>query len=527
MNPLQILLTQGKAFSVAFLWQFLVVPLPLLAGFLMQRVIDQVVTNDFMRFGLGLAAGLSVLEILTQRFLRLWYLAHYDLLAGVLERYRLNAFRTAFGNRRQTVGVLADRIQSDPDVLGQYPAELYKSVLRLAFSFVATIVLLRISVWLTVLTLIPLLLFVIGIRNAQERMVELQNHVAEKEAAVMTTVDEIIHNGSTILRHNGRGNALAHYTTLRNAAKAASVRAAHWQGVVQSAQGNLESLTAALVLLVSAGELNSGRLTLGQYVLFTIYLGWIAYAPMRLGELMAMRSSANAAKARLVGCVGEGSTEHSMIDTAQMPDHPTTDLTANLHITIDPLVQSRLPIRFEVAPRSITVVQGAVGTGKTRLLESLLGNGPGRVQVQYGGQLLNSLKAMSGFAPATPEFMDVSLRDNVILAREGNWDRAVTLSVLDNDVSIQPEGMLTNNTGLSGGQRARLAVARAAFDQAAVLVLDDPTAALDDETARHLWQRLRQSGLTVIVASNHPGAASIADQVIVLSRDGIGEGTMA
>lgn len=518
MNPWQTLLAHRKEFTVAFIGQFFVVPMPLLAALLTQKVIDQVVSKDFFWLGLWLAAGLAALEVLTQGFARSWYMAQYDLLAGIVERSRLNAVRVALGNRLQAVGILSDRIQHDPDTLGAYPAELYKSVLRFLFGLVATIILLRINVWLTILTLIPMSLFVAGIRSLQKRLIDLQNEVAEKEAAVTTALDEIVRNAPSILRHGGQNNALARYATLRNASKVASVRTAYWQGIVQSTQENLEGVTAALVLLFSVSELASGRLTLGQYVLFTLFLGWIVYVPMRLGELINVRSSASAARDRLVDNIGEGSADHLEIDLASPPPRPITTLTSDLRITVDHLPGSPSPIRFVTSPGSITVVQGAVGSGKTSLLEALLGYGHAKAQIHYGNQVIQSLEMMSGFAPATPEFIDVSLLENVTLAREGNWDRAIALSALTGDASIRSEAVLTNNTGLSGGQRARLAVARAAFDQASVLLLDDPTAALDEKIANHLWRLLRQSGLTVIVASNHPSAAAIADQIIVLSR---------
>ncbi len=518
MNPWQILSAHRKATALALVLQFFLLLLPLTAAWLTQMVIDQIQTQDFIRLGIWLVLGLGVLQVLTQTLARAWHMAQYDLLAAIVERLRLSAFQSALSNKTKPTGGLAARIQHDPDVLGAYSAEFYKAVLRIFFSFMAVSFLLSIHVWATVATVIPMLLFVLGIRLLQKKLIQMQDEVAKKESAVTTTLDEIIRNAPSILRHGGQDKAVTRYMALRQTLQISSVRTAFWQAIVSSLQTNLESLTTALVLLISAGELASGSITVGQYVLFTLVLGWIVYVPMRLADLMTARSSAYAAKERLINNLGAGSSDHHEIDLTTSSPAPMTSLTKTMQIKIENLPGLQSTLQFEIKPKSITVVQGAVGTGKTSLLEALIGNGIAKARIQIENQVLDSLEQMAGFASATPEFIDVSLYQNVSLDRQGDWNQAIALSALNDDVIHRSEGILINNLGLSGGQRSRLAIARASFDQAPILLLDDPTAALDEATANTLWLKLRQSELTIIVASNHPKSLAIADQVIVLGN---------
>jgi ABC-type transport system involved in cytochrome bd biosynthesis fused ATPase/permease subunit len=222
------------------------------------------------------------------------------------------------------------------------------------------------------------------------------------------------------------------------------------------------------------------------------------------------------------GFCGDGGVgiSHERIDTTRAPDEPSSSLSQPLHCRIENLPNHRAALEFVIRAGSITVIQGAVGTGKTVLLEALLGRGPAQARIQSGSHTFDSLGRFAGFAAATPQFVDASLLENIALHRTGTWDHAANLAVLDQDSDIHSgihmDAPLTNNSGLSGGQRARLAVARAAFDRPSMLILDDPSSALDDQTAGELWERLQASSQTVIIASNHPGVRAVADQVIVL-----------
>jgi ATP-binding cassette, subfamily B, bacterial len=514
VSAMRVLLAHRGVFWIALFWQCAWQGVPLVTGLIVQQLIDQL-GKDFVPRGLWLAVALAGLEVLYALVLRNWTMAQVDLIYGIWERFQINAFRVALENRIQPVAVLVDRI-GDTYSISMFPAELYRSFARVIFGLVALVLLWRINPWITAATFVPMAAFVFGVSTLRKRLVDLENENASLEADSSATLEELIRNAEVVQRHGGQEKAVTHFLEVRSRVQAAGIRMAQSNGIIDGVMDNFPSLATALVLLFSAGELLAGRLTAGQFALFTLYLDWLMFVPLRLGELLTTRSSALAAERRLLETVGPGSISHERIDTTRAPEEPSSSLPQPLHCLIENLPNHRAALEFIVRAGSITVIQGAVGTGKTVLLEALLGRGPAQARIQSGSQVTNSLEHFAGFAAATPQFVDASLLENIALHRAGTWDHVANLAVLDRDSSLHAEVLLTNNTGLSGGQRARLAVARAAFDRPGVLILDDPSSALDDETADELWQRLRASGQTVIIASNHPGARAMADQVIDL-----------
>ncbi|KAB8044330.1 thiol reductant ABC exporter subunit CydD [Janthinobacterium aquaticum] len=167
-------------------------------------------------------------------------------------------------------------------------------------------------------------------------------------------------------------------------------------------------------------------------------------------------------------------------------------------------------------------VLGASGAGKSTLLSLLAGLLPaGGGQIVIGGVALddasvNGLRQRMAWMGQRPHVFAASVSHNVTLGRCGadgaQLNSALQLAELADVAQAQPNVMLADGGhGLSGGEAVRLALARAAvMPQAGLLLVDEPTAHLDSETAERVTEALLQlaRGKTMIVATHDPVLAA-------------------
>ncbi|WP_399139179.1 thiol reductant ABC exporter subunit CydD [Streptomyces sp. NBUA17] len=187
---------------------------------------------------------------------------------------------------------------------------------------------------------------------------------------------------------------------------------------------------------------------------------------------------------------------------------------------------------FTVEPGETVALVGPSGAGKSTLLGALLGFvAPSGGRVRVGGADLSSLDlaqwhARVAWVPQHPHLYAGTIDENVRLARPDADGPAVRRALRDAGalefVDALPEGAATvlgeDGAGLSAGQRQRLALARAFLADRPVLLLDEPTAALDGATEAEVVAAVRRlaKGRTVLLVVHRPALLEVADRVVRL-----------
>ena len=176
---------------------------------------------------------------------------------------------------------------------------------------------------------------------------------------------------------------------------------------------------------------------------------------------------------------------------------------------------------FVIPKGSFCAITGSSGIGKSTLLKLLLGVfklESGEIYLQSGNTKLPMNRSMCRIFAYVPQgnlLLSGTVRENLMIVRPGATEeeiqQAIYVSAMDEYLGQLPDGLNTmlgeSGAGLSEGQAQRLAIARAILGGAPVLLLDESTSALDDQTEKTVLQRIRELKDRTCIAVTHRSAA--------------------
>ncbi|MFT4042807.1 MAG: ABC transporter ATP-binding protein [Gordonia sp. (in: high G+C Gram-positive bacteria)] len=425
-------------------------------------------------------------------------------------------------------GVLLSTATSDAARVGMVNAAVWTSVGALAAMVVAAVILLRASLVLGIVVVVGLIPVVALTRTLSRPLVE-RSGAEQAAAAHAAGVAEDLLSGLRVLKGmRAESRAWAKYACASTGSRDAAIVASR---LIAIRGGMITGLTGAFLALVAwlGGHLVSeNRLSVGGFVTAFTLTQFLIGPFTRITMVGSQFARARASATRIAAILDE-----SVRDTPSYDDAPRHGLEATVG-TRSPRVELKrlcapglVDIDLDVAPGELVAVAVDEPIGAQSLMRCL-GRfaDPESGRIELDGASLVDLRAdvvRSHILVAAHNAMLFrgTIGDNVAAVTR---DRSVTEAAVGctGVATMVPGGLDAQITeralSLSGGQRQRVALARALAADAPVLVLHDPTTAVDTVTEAAVADGLRRlrSGQTTIVLTTSPALLAVADRVVVI-----------
>lgn len=264
----------------------------------------------------------------------------------------------------------------------------------------------------------------------------------------------------------------------------------------------------------------------------------LVFMPLALGDVLGLIPDAVGALAR-----GRAATKRLSVLLDQAPavvatahDEPGTDTTVELRDVSAAWTDDAVhlaPLDLVITPGEHVTITGPNGSGKSTLLAVLARHlDPASGSYLIGGRDVRSLsldavRDLFAVVDDEPHIFVGTVRANMLLARPGASDQQVAAALVQSGLghwlAALPAGLDTElgdgNRGVSGGERARLGIARAVLSGRPIVLLDEPVAHLDTPTAREVLADLHSAttGRTVILVAHQPVGTIGAQRVVKLN----------
>jgi subfamily B ATP-binding cassette protein MsbA len=437
-------------------------------------------------------------------------------------------------------GVLVSRIMSDAEGIRNLVGT---GLVQLVGGLVTAVMALSILFWLnwhlTVITILVLAAFGGGMAYAFNTLRPLFRERGKINAEVTGRLTEALGGIRIVKSYTAEKREEIVFTKgahrlFRNIARSMT-------GVSATTAGStvIVGIVGVLMIWLGGGAVLAGEMTIGQLVMYLIFIGLVAAPLVSIASIGTQITEAFAGLDRIREIL-DMPTEVDEDARREPPGILAGDVTfENVWFEYNPGQPVLRGVSFHAAPGTTTALVGSSGSGKSTLISLVMAfNRPTEGRVIVDGTDLSRLRLMdyrSQLASVLQEnfLFDGTIVENVGYARPGaSRDEIVDacrVAHCDEFISQFPKGYDTvvgeRGIKLSGGQRQRVSIARAILANPRILILDEATSSLDSESEQMIQDGLRslRAGRTTFVIAHRLSTIRSADQILVLEEGQIVE----
>lgn len=381
------------------------------------------------------------------------------------------------------------------------------------------------------LVVAPLMLLAIALVNA--RLDAVATDVRVKESAVYQIVQRNLAAIRIVQAFSAERIEQQRFRRGSRASLRSSLRLYTLQTAYGATTGVLTAMGTAAVLVVGSGQVWAGRLSIGEMVVFVGYLASL-YGPLNalVNTYGLVRGAA--AGVRRVFEVLDGETP-LRDGSAELPPPVRGAIELRgVSFTYPDGTAALRDVDLAIAAGECVALVGATGAGKSTLaslIPRFADPSAGSVAIDghdLRGLRLAALRREIGMVLQPATVLPLSVHENIAYGRpqatRGEVEEAARLAQADAFIRRLPAGYDTvldeQGATLSEGERQRLTIARALLRRAPILILDEPTAALDVATEAALMAALDEvmRGRTAIVIAHRLRTVLRADRIVVLEQ---------
>ncbi len=424
-----------------------------------------------------------------------------------------------------------------------YPPELLTEVTGFTvYTLIALTMLLSIDAKLTLLVFIPLSLAILIVRQLADKLKDRRRVNREAHDDVSSFIMDISDSSLAIKTAGAEHAVLGRYRDVNRKRADAILSDTYFNERVSFLLNGAVTIGSAVMMFIAAKHIVSGEFGIGDFSIFIAHLGTLSNLATRIIELIGEYKKAEVSFERIAAQLTGDIVAQLSYDTdirikgVQIQDAKPSEAQPLSSLEIRELEYRYAdgggcgPVSFSALPGELVVVRGGMASGKSTLTALLMGLiKPQHGHIEINGKSVNNIRDLAfgsilgipGRSCIFAESIDDNIRLGTAIPREKLND-AIKAAALDTDIMGDDGQPGNRGDSISGGQRQRLALARAFARDSSIYVIDDCMSALDAATrsfiVKGLKARIKAKGRIAIIATNEPDVIDLADRLVTLGK---------